>query len=1002
MFSSIRVFAFDFTRWLPLLCLALTWGGADGVAAITVAQGRVRSCLHTTVLEGKTTYLSQLCWFSCKERPGLAKQNRSHSDLARSSSPSPSLIEWKMPSFRFRTCSSMSFKGRNPHGPAADINLTRLPTIVFQIIIFTHNSLLARRHADHELRRRTRRCVYLFKAAMAQQTLADNDWLGDRTAEMKWWSYELNAEKRDRTCLDFRLRNRPDTRRFIAHLLDCLASLLMQMQYTFGTGEERCSEHAESDTDSIDSSESEASDEESQTTSSDTLDDEASEAKFYIETNLELLNEIATVILASDKAGTSEDEEQGRENAASTVETAGIRAVDSGNGDVLDPLSENMAELEAGRNGLAKCWKRILTTNDAVDCGISVDGAGLRGHRLGRLEALQSLTPKMMKRLVSFIHFELQRLFETESLGDVLNDRELKEAVLILSGLSLSLILDKLTMAPNHSNLWWKEWRLFNESRWQLQLPDHPIKRILDEQLATDKKTLVTHNPGRKPCQGPPTAPQTPDRAKMPPDTEWIVDEPVVREMGPRCAIPPVCDADLALLIDFAVRRGAKLEPELRSQVHAAVTAGRGPQAAELRGLCLAGEPPLKGDDDEGDTPDPRIFDSFGVLSPSAWAALDYSLSLMEIFCPRPSPEMSLLPVAAAVSITTFYDHVGTADGCVGEAKDYTAGIFAFLPYLPSDAPGPAGLDLLLDQLATTAFGRQLEVHDGQYDADVFMHGRIVDGAPMGFNAIFTAMGCSAVPCDELGRWNCSCPLAHAVLETYMITNDLVDFISDCVHAEPMNLYRSPLLAGAPLPAPVEHWLRLGPLILQCSCGMADADGIHSDLFLLWVGAMTYNMITPRCRFARTLAWHARMTAGSSGGESFPRHFRPYVQALVLETGASRACADGISRSPTPLVELAALCSSELGRALLLLFADCLENGPDDAVVAKRASSIYFGWRSVSWGPGGRRLRSYHESLKRDLILVACSAFAGRTFLALDAYVRRAESKLRKTACGVE
>ncbi|RDA90226.1 hypothetical protein CP533_1080 [Ophiocordyceps camponoti-saundersi (nom. inval.)] len=547
--------------------------------------------------------------------------------------------------------------------------------------------------------------------------------------------------------------------------------------------------------------------------------------------------------------------------------------------------------------------------------------------------------------------------------------------------------------SPTPTNPFWKDWRRFNEERCRLLLPDEPASRIVS---AVDSWLAV-----RKRKKGSPrgVGSSEPVNAKMmPPDTAWLLDmaqrQAYSSKRQPSCGIPPVCDEDLAFLLQLAEQRAAELMPELRDQVRAAVAFGQSQLADQLRAICLEGKPPLKGDDNKGDTPDSQIFASFGLLSPSGWAALDYNLCIMEIFCPRPSAKLSLLPASAALCINTGYDHVGMPDGCVGEARDYNAGMYAFLPYLPPEAPGPAGLDLLLDQTAITTWGRQ-SPKAGAYDAQVFMRARVLDGAVEGTNTLFTALGCSALPCDKMGVWNFDCPWARPVLESYMTSNDLVDFVSDCVNSEPMNLYRTPLLAGASLPEPFARWLNLGPSILDCRCGMAG--DLHLDLFHTWIGAMTYNVITPRCRFARTLAWHARARRPSDdeAAVSFSDEFRDSARALLLASGASEKRAEIIISSSTPLAELAAECSLDLGRDLLLLLADCIENGPDDDTVAKRASAVYSNWRRLSWGPCGRGTDAYHKALKRDLILLACSSYVGGSYLALEAYVEGVEKRLQ-------
>ncbi|RDA88278.1 hypothetical protein CP532_0292 [Ophiocordyceps camponoti-leonardi (nom. inval.)] len=554
--------------------------------------------------------------------------------------------------------------------------------------------------------------------------------------------------------------------------------------------------------------------------------------------------------------------------------------------------------------------------------------------------------------------------------------------------------------SPVQTSLFWTEWQRFNKDRCRLLLPDEPASRILS--------ALDSWQAERKRKKGPSSGefrPSTLAHAKLiPPDTAWLLDmtrrQASLSKRQPSCGIPPVCDEDFAFLLDFAAQRAAEIMPELREQVRVAVALGRSHVADQLRAICLEDSPPLKGDNNKGDTPDSRIFTSFGLLSPSAWAALDYNLSVMEIFCPRPSPQVSLLPASAALCINTGYDHVGMADGCVGEARDYNAGMYAFLPYLPPEAPGPAGLDLLLDQTAITTWARQSTQEVGAYDADVFMDTRVLDGAIEGTNTLFKALGCSALPCDEMGLWNFHCPWARPVLESYMTSNDLVDFISDCVNSEPMNLYRIPLLAGESLPEPFARWLNLGPSILNCRCGL---DGIlHLDLFHTWIGAMAYNMITPRCRFARTLAWHARGVPRrrrrrsdiDDAAASFPSEFKDSARALILASGVSEERAEKITSSSRPLVELAAECSLDLGRDLLLLIADCVEDGIDDDEASRRASSVYYGWRRLSWGPFGRRTAAYHEALKRDLVLVVCSSYVGGSYLTLEAYVRTVEERI--------
>ena len=556
----------------------------------------------------------------------------------------------------------------------------------------------------------------------------------------------------------------------------------------------------------------------------------------------------------------------------------------------------------------------------------------------------------------------------------------------------------------------WTQWPQIDRLRWQQMFRDRalpPAGHLLEDWLAKG---------GNAPeLNGKDTAGDKPELtnghfAEMPPDAERYrhgVSPRVGEPSSPTHRLPPVCNADLDFLFQYSAQRGAELLPSLRNQVRAATALSKGPRGAELQKRIKAGKPPLKGDDNKGDASDRAIFESFGVLTPAAWAAFDYSLSALEIFCPRPAPDVSLLPTAAVLSIILLHDHWSALDGCVGQVKDYTAGIYHFLPFLPSNAPGPAGVDVLLDQTAMTTFALEAEKEGtgadsketghALFDAADFMHTRLVDGSIMGHNALFTALGCSSVPCDELGWWNTSCPLARRVLETYMIAHDLVDFVSDCAYTEPLNLYSFPLLAGAPPPCPADY-LRLGPALLQCPCEAPKS--IHDDLFHTWVGALDYNLIAPRPRFARTIAWHARTRASGDAAAApataFGRGFGPCVLALLSVAGVAPDVADRITGSPAPLRELAAQCTLRVGRDCLELFADCLEMRAEDKEIATRASAIYHEWRRCSWGPEGRRVASYHAALKRDLILLACATFVEGTFPTMDAFVHHMAQTMSK------
>ncbi|PHH68806.1 hypothetical protein CDD82_260 [Ophiocordyceps australis] len=158
-----------------------------------------------------------------------------------------------------------------------------------------------------ELYQGTEKCLSLFQAASDHQTIIDDDWFEDRAADFAWWAHGLKAQKRGRSSLDFRLRERPDIQKVVADLLESLAFALMECLPSYeDPNSTRPSQHGEtleSDEGSTDSPWSEFSDEEKQQkrrdTSADTPNTAQSNAKFFIETNLKLLAKISIAIRKS-------------------------------------------------------------------------------------------------------------------------------------------------------------------------------------------------------------------------------------------------------------------------------------------------------------------------------------------------------------------------------------------------------------------------------------------------------------------------------------------------------------------------------------------------------------------------------------------------------------------------------------------------------------------------------------------------------------------------------
>lgn len=180
----------------------------------------------------------------------------------------------------------------------------------------------------NQLCRRTEECLVLFQDVSGNQKLADNDWVEDRAADFAWWSHGLKAQKAGRSSLNYRLRDRPDIQKVIEGLLDSLALALRQYSQPgisvpipevtkyctsliltdIDEGQslnrvDQDDETFKSDKSSNESSWSEFSDEVKEPKDEDaaavTHDEEDSDPRFYIETNLKLLAKISIAIRRS-------------------------------------------------------------------------------------------------------------------------------------------------------------------------------------------------------------------------------------------------------------------------------------------------------------------------------------------------------------------------------------------------------------------------------------------------------------------------------------------------------------------------------------------------------------------------------------------------------------------------------------------------------------------------------------------------------------------------------
>ncbi|KAG4263049.1 hypothetical protein FPRO03_10412 [Fusarium proliferatum] len=162
----------------------------------------------------------------------------------------------------------------------------------------------------NDLCSRTQECVSLFQSTSGHRALADNDWFEDRAADFAWWAHGLKAQKTGRSSLDYRLRERLDVKRVIAGLLDSLALALKEyLQPDKSQGsirrdpDDEDDKFSESEKSSSGSSWSELSDKveqpEDNDAAADNPDNENSDPRFYIETNLKLLAKISIAIRRS-------------------------------------------------------------------------------------------------------------------------------------------------------------------------------------------------------------------------------------------------------------------------------------------------------------------------------------------------------------------------------------------------------------------------------------------------------------------------------------------------------------------------------------------------------------------------------------------------------------------------------------------------------------------------------------------------------------------------------